>query len=385
MTDTVNTHREARSADSYLEWVTRREASVWRWLLLIPIFLLTLLLGPALALPLTLVLPDSQVGDLVATLSQFPGTLLVFAGLAALALWRPVWMFAFRRRSPEWGLFGTGVAIQVAVTLGMTLLYWAVGILDLNYARPDVQLVLVLVPIAVVGILIQTGTEEFIVRGGLTQMMFRMTSNPVVVIVLPAIAFAALHISNLPEGSGVFAYSPYFVQGLLLGWVAWRTGSIWFSWGLHFANNAFLTLVIGNPDDVYESVSGVTFELTSSSDTVLAVVDISSTAAVAVVALLVLRRRPNMGALARARRAGEPSRDRPVRGRSRRASWCPVSSTGTSAVTAGPRNRAREMERPATWRCPGSRPRSGPRRSRGTPRRRCWPRAAGRAPCPRAG
>jgi membrane protease YdiL (CAAX protease family) len=262
-----------------------------------------------LALPLALVLPDSQLGDLVATLSQFPGTLVVFGGLAALVLWRPPWMLAFRRRSPEWGLFGTGLALQGAVSLVGILVFWLVGIVDLNWERPDFAALLVLVPIAVVGLLIQTGTEEYIVRGGIAQMVFRLTSNPIVVILLPAIAFAALHVNNIPEGAGPFSYVPYLALGLMYGWVAWRTGSIWFSWGMHFANNAFLTLVIGNPDDVYAPVSGLTFQFTNDSATVLAVADLATTVlTVLVVWLLVLRHRPSAGALARTRRGetGEP-------------------------------------------------------------------------------
>jgi membrane protease YdiL (CAAX protease family) len=301
--------RAARPPDSYLEWVVRRRASVWRWLLLVPIFLLTLVLGPLLVLPLTLVLPDSQLGDLVATVSQFPGDLVVFGGLAALVLWRPPWMLAFRRRSPEWGLFGTGLALQAVVSLVGMLVFWLVGLVDFNYEQPDLATLLVLVPIAVVGLLIQTGTEEFIVRGGIAQMVFRLTSNPIVVILLPSIAFAALHVSNIPEGAGLFSYTPYLAVGLMYGWIAWRTGSIWFSWGMHFANNAVLTLLIGNPDDVYESVSGLTFQFTNDSDTFLAVADLGTTVlTVLVVWLLVLRHRPSAGALARTRRAetGEP-------------------------------------------------------------------------------
>lgn len=51
-----------RPVDSYLEWVTTSPVSVWRWLLLPPTFGLTLILGPALALPLTAVRPDTRVG-----------------------------------------------------------------------------------------------------------------------------------------------------------------------------------------------------------------------------------------------------------------------------------------------------------------------------------
>jgi hypothetical protein len=193
-----------------------------------------------------------------------------------------------------------------------TVIMWLVGLLEFTYEQPDPQLLLILVPVAVVGLLFQTGTEEFMIRGGLMQMVYRLTSQPFFIILLTAVAFAFLHISNLPDGAGLFGYTPYLAQGLLLAWVAWRTGSIWFSWGLHFANNAFLTLAIANPDDVYDSVSGVYFEFMSSSNNVLALADTCSTALTFLVVWLILRRRPNAGALARAARAESGRSDAPV-------------------------------------------------------------------------
>lgn len=127
----------------------------------------------------------------MATLSQFPGTLLVFAGLAALVLWRPVWMFALRRRRPESGLMGLGAAIQMVVTLVAMLAYFLTGVIGVRHETPDPGMLLVMIPIALVGLLIQTGTEEFITRGALPQMVFRITTNPVFVIGLPAVLFAS--------------------------------------------------------------------------------------------------------------------------------------------------------------------------------------------------
>jgi membrane protease YdiL (CAAX protease family) len=298
-----------RRVDSYLEWVTERPASVWRWLLLIPIFGLALLVGPVLTLPLAALFPDGRVRDLVATVSQFPGTLIVFAGLAALVLWRPVWLFAFRRRRPEWGLMGTGMALQLVVSMVMMLAYGLTGVIKIQHETPDVGLLVAMIPIALVGILIQTLTEEFITRGAMPQLVFRVTTNPVFVIALPAVLFASLHLNNVDAfgGGGVLALTPYFLIGVLFGWIAWRTGSIWMSWGMHFASNAFLALVIGAEGDVYETASGLTFTFADPTTWTLVWTDGSITILTAVLVWwLVLRRRPNMGQLARARRA-EPS------------------------------------------------------------------------------
>jgi CAAX protease family protein len=293
------------AVDSYLEWVTRRPASVWRWLLLLPIFALALLVGPLLTLPLAALFPDGRVRDLVATVSQFPGTLIFFAGLAALVLWRPVWTFAFRCRRPEWGLMGIGIALQLGVTMVMMLAYGLTGVIEFKHEPPDVGLLVAMIPIALVGILLQTLTEEFITRGAMPQMMFRITTNPVFVIALPAVLFASLHLNNVDAfgGGGVLALTPYFLIGVLYGWIAWRTGSIWMSWGMHFASNAFLALVIGAEGDVYETASGVTFTFANPTTWTLVWTDGSITLLSAVVVWwLVLRRRPNMGRLAQSRR-----------------------------------------------------------------------------------
>jgi membrane protease YdiL (CAAX protease family) len=312
MTSEPTTRSTEQAVESHLQWVLRRPASVIRWLSLILIFMVTLLAGPFLALPLQLVLPDSEFGDLVGNLAPFVGYLVVFGGLAALILRRPPWMFAFRRRSPEWGLFGIAIALQLVLSaveiVGLNLL----GIVDFEFHAPDLTAVLVLVPLAVVGIAVQAGTEEFIVRGALMQMVFRMTSQAWLVILLPAIAFAALHVSNLPEGAGVVAYLPYFSMGLVWGWIAWRTGSIWFTWGLHYANNAFNAVLVGNPDDVYTPVSGLYAHVTTDSDTLIALPDVFGALVTAVVVWFLLRRRPNAGAIARAdRRAAVPRDDDP--------------------------------------------------------------------------
>jgi CAAX protease family protein len=169
--------------------------------------------------------------------------------------------------------------------------------------------VLVLVPVAVIGIALQTFTEEFIVRGALMQMCFRITSQAWFVIVLPAIAFAALHVNNIPEGAGVVAYTPYFALGLAWGWIAWRTGSIWLSWGLHYAGNAFNAILVGNPDDVYTPISGIYARVTTDSNALLALPDLVGAVATVVIVGIVLRGRPNAGAIARAERRAAVHRD----------------------------------------------------------------------------
>jgi CAAX protease family protein len=296
---------ETRDLDSHLEWVTLREASLWRWLLLLPILGLALLLGPLLQAPLLFAMQESDYADLVLTLANFVGTLLVFAGLAALVLWRPVWMFAFRRLRPEWKLFGAGFGLQFAVTIVFFLIYALAGVFQFEYNKPDFGVLLISIPLALVSLLVQTGTEEFMMRGALTQMAFRIWRNPVFVIAVPGVIFAALHFTNIQHmDGGVILLTPYLVMGLLFGWYAWRTGSIWLSWGMHYANNAFLVLAIGAKGDVHDAITGLSFSFTNPGTWTFIWTDVVTSLATAVVVwLLILRRRPNVGSIARERRA----------------------------------------------------------------------------------
>lgn len=76
----------------------------------------------------------------------------------------------------------------------------------------------------------------------------------------PALVFASLHVGNVSAlGNGAVALLPYFAMASLWGWVSYRTGSLWTSWGMHFANNVYLVLLVGNHDDVASPVSGIDF------------------------------------------------------------------------------------------------------------------------------
>ena len=79
----------------------------------------------------------------------------------------------------------------------------------------------------------------------------------------------------------------------LWGWVSYRTGSLWTSWGLHFANNIYLVLLIGNHDDVTNPVSGIDFVYAHpDADNVLATSLFGTALTAVAVWYLILRRFP---------------------------------------------------------------------------------------------
>ena len=131
---------------------------------------------------------------------------------------------------------------------------------SLEVSAPDWSTFVVVVPITLVGFLVQSGVEELVFRGILPQATRRFTSHVVVVYALPALVFASLHAGNVSAlGNGALALLPYFLMASLWGWVSYRTGSLWTSWGMHYANNVYLVLLIGSHDDVTTPVSGIDF------------------------------------------------------------------------------------------------------------------------------
>lgn len=72
--------------------------------------------------------------------------------------------------------------------------------------------------------------EELTFRGVLQPWMIKVCRNPHVGIVLGAIVFSALHFQ-------FFGFVPRFVLGLMLGYLAYISKSLWPSMLLHFINN----------------------------------------------------------------------------------------------------------------------------------------------------
>lgn len=101
-------------------------------------------------------------------------------------------------------------------------------------------------PLALPGLLVQTGTEELLFRGYLQQQLGARWRSPWVWMVLPSLLFGALHWA--PETYGplaplVTAWAVAF--GLVAADLTARTGNLGAAVGLHFANNAQSLFLVG--------------------------------------------------------------------------------------------------------------------------------------------
>ena len=100
------------------------------------------------------------------------------------------------------------------------------------------------------------------------QFTHRLTNTPALVVGLPALGFAAMHWGNLDQfGNNPLQLAPYLLLGATLGWAAWRTGSLWLPFGIHWANNTYAVLIIGNSGDVLPNAAPFARDLTGVSPT----------------------------------------------------------------------------------------------------------------------
>jgi len=173
--------------------------------------------------------------------------LLTFVGMAlgtfAATRWlhkRPV-ATLFGPRKIVLRDFAVGFGIFAVVALPGIL--WFLATLDLTrgVAWPVWFMFL---PLALVGLLIQTGAEELVFRGYMQQQLAARFASRWVWMVLPSVIFGLVHYA--PEEMGASVWMIVFVTGffgLLMADLTARSGSIGMAWGLHFANNMFAILL----------------------------------------------------------------------------------------------------------------------------------------------
>lgn len=135
--------------------------------------------------------------------------------------------------------------VGIAVVAGVLALS---GFLAFAFDPPERRLApgvwLAWLPLGLAAVLVQTTAEELVFRGYLQQQLGARFASRLVWMVLPAVAFGALHFdpSFGPNASLVGVAAG--VTGLVYGDVTARTGNLSAAMGLHFANNAVALLVL---------------------------------------------------------------------------------------------------------------------------------------------
>lgn len=102
-----------------------------------------------------------------------------------------------------------------------------------------------LLPLSLLALLIQTGTEELIFRGYLQQQLAARFRHPLIWIGLPAILFGLVHYDPQSNGGNawlVVIWATLF--GLCAADLTARTGNLGAAVALHFANNFIAILIV---------------------------------------------------------------------------------------------------------------------------------------------
>ena len=100
-------------------------------------------------------------------------------------------------------------------------------------------------PVALVAILLQTGSEEVLFRGYLQSQLAARFRATWVWLIVPSLMFGALHyLPGESMGPGLIYVASTTLFGVIAADLTARTGSIGAAWGLHFANNCLAILVI---------------------------------------------------------------------------------------------------------------------------------------------
>ena len=281
--------------NSYLDWSDKGRAGGWRYLLgSVVLFILIFVVAGLEDVPADFIFKNSQDSVAVALLgTAFAFAIAFFAVLLVVRFLhqRPFWSVAM----PSWGFwkwdFWTSFMIGLIVSFLSALVFGFIGLVEIE-SNPDFSMLslAVVALIAFVGIFFQAGAEELLFRGYFTQFSRRFTANRFLFIGIPAIIFASPHILNIFElGGGILLILPYLILGLVLGWAAYRSGTLWMSLGLHLSNNYMSVVLMGTKGDVLPSAAPMLMNLPS----LWVIVAITTVQAVLLVAILefLMRRR----------------------------------------------------------------------------------------------
>ncbi|MEL6169655.1 MAG: CPBP family intramembrane glutamic endopeptidase [Pseudomonadota bacterium] len=179
------------------------------------------------------------------------GILLLLATFVPLALGAAAAAEAMHGRHPG-TLFGrapvvlrdfaraAGIAL---VVLAIWLCIWLISYRPLPNLDPGLWAMLL--PISLLGVLIQTGAEELVFRGYLQQQLAARYASPIAWAIIPSFLFGIVHwdpsLSPSVAGMAVVAAGLF---GLMAADLTARTGSIGAAWGFHFANNSVALLLL---------------------------------------------------------------------------------------------------------------------------------------------
>jgi membrane protease YdiL (CAAX protease family) len=244
----------------FLTYAAKGKTAWWRWAATLPLaVLLSGLLSTIVFIPLFLanLVPPNLQAELLQPQHPvvfFIGTGVMF-GVVLLAFMAAVRLLHAKTPADligrwSWRLFFVGAGLWLAIQLvgsGIDYLI-APGSFAVSIGPGTGPLALA----SVLGLGVQTFTEEFLFRGYVTQGLLLATRRPWVAAVLSGLLFGALHYAN----GGPQAVNAVFF-GVATAIIAIRTGGLAFTFGLHLINNIFGAVIVVSSADVFRGSPGL--------------------------------------------------------------------------------------------------------------------------------
>lgn len=246
------TDRYAAHADFIRPACGARE--LWRVLMMIIAFEVVFALSPQI---FTAFLPGEAAVDAFYEGTTAFGTLAQFFSFGIVGAGFIVLLRLLHGRG-FWSLIGpVAAAKQDLIRVAWAVAAW---LLVLEFLPPWIDTAdlaqvrnfgtwLILVPVALLALLVQVGTEEIFFRGYLQQQFACISRSRLAWMVVPSVMFGALHYWN---GNGVAEGTLWAIWATVLGIacadLTARTGNLGAAIGLHLANNAFALLIVGVKD-----------------------------------------------------------------------------------------------------------------------------------------
>jgi membrane protease YdiL (CAAX protease family) len=243
---------------SYLAWSHEGRSGFFVYLIgTILVLAISLFIGQIFSVIGAVLIHSNSVAATIIKVTFF-GFIFSFLSipiLLALLHKRPWWGVAMPEKRLDMKRLGVGLfsALTAIVVINLAGYLWNPSSFIFNGI--DYRTWVPMLFLCAISFFVQASTEEMVYRGYITQFVYRFTQNPIFFLGIPALVFSLPHFGNITGANGIYAILPYIEMGLLFGWMAYRSGSLWTSIGAHLANNWFITLFVGSTEETVAKIS----------------------------------------------------------------------------------------------------------------------------------
>lgn len=257
---------------NYLDWSIRGKASIWRYILALVLAAAAAMGGGRIMVFLLRPLVSEAAFDTVIVEASFLPALVALPFIVRYVLGRPWYSFALPAWPGHWRDYFCAILVTWVVSflmLSLLLFEDPSRISYRGFSAYDAEVLWLLVPM-LLAFAVQTAAEEAFFRGLLMQFLRRLTRLIPVILLVQALVFALPHIGNVKSfGGSPLALLPYLIPALVMGWLAWRTGSLLVPAGLHMGSNTFVTLFTTSQADLIQTAAPIVITSTPLGGTIL--------------------------------------------------------------------------------------------------------------------